>query len=102
MKHYMYYCPKCYKKTVVLVKRDRKHGIRYYRCKHCGYEYTKRTFTNMKLMTVHLPEFYIKGIERLVEMGRYPNKSEAIRVAVRDLLAKELWNRREEINFLSG
>ncbi|RLE61850.1 MAG: CopG family transcriptional regulator [Thermoprotei archaeon] len=57
----------------------------------------------MRLITVHLPEPYIKGLEQLVEMGRYPNKSEAIRVAVRDLLANELWsNRMDRINFLSA
>jgi len=59
--------------------------------------------SKMRLITVHLPEPYIKGLEQLVEMGRYPNKSEAIRVAVRDLLANELWsNRVNRINFLSA
>jgi len=56
----------------------------------------------MRLLTVHLPEYYIQGLMELVEMGRYPNKSEAIRVAVRDLLANELWNNRGRINFLSA
>ena len=97
-----YYCPKCHRKSVILVKRDRKNGIRYYKCNHCGYEYTKKTHTVMKLMTVHLPLLYIEGLEQLVEIGRYPNKSEAIRVAVRDLLARELWSRRKEELFISG
>ncbi|GAB4305522.1 MAG: hypothetical protein Kow0069_01410 [Promethearchaeota archaeon] len=39
---------------------------------------------------MHLPEAYLSGIERLVEMEAYPNRSEAIRVAVRDLLKNEL------------
>ena len=43
----------------------------------------------MVLITTHLPKSYIEGLERLVESGRYPNKSEAIRVAVRELLVKE-------------
>lgn len=47
----------------------------------------------MKLVTVHLPEAYVNGLEKLVEMKHYPNKSEAIRVAIRDLLKRELWER---------
>ena len=94
-------CPKCQKKRVALIKRDRIKGLKYYRCLSCGYQFTE-TYTNMKLVTVHLPHFYIKSLNQLVERGRYASMSEAIRVAVRDLLARELWNRREEINFLSG
>ena len=45
----------------------------------------------MKLITVHLPESYVEGLDELVKRKRYPSRSEAIRVAVRDLLAKELW-----------
>ena len=86
------WCPRCFKKGVILVKRNQNKGIKYYKCKSCGYEFTKR-YSYLKLVTVHLPEFYIKGLEQLVEMGRYPSKSEAIRVAVRDLLARELWYR---------
>ena len=45
----------------------------------------------MRLVTLHLPETYISDIEKLVSMKRYPNRSEAIRVAVRDLLKVEAW-----------
>ena len=45
----------------------------------------------MKLITVNLPEAYVNGIERLILEKLYPNRSEAIRIAVRDLLKKELW-----------
>lgn len=45
----------------------------------------------MKLVTVNLPEAYVNGIERLILEKLYPNRSEAIRIAVRDLLKKELW-----------
>ncbi|MHA1733844.1 MAG: ribbon-helix-helix domain-containing protein [Promethearchaeota archaeon] len=44
----------------------------------------------MKLITLHLPEAYLTGIERLVDLELYPNRSEAIRMAVRDLLKNEL------------
>jgi Arc/MetJ-type ribon-helix-helix transcriptional regulator len=38
-----------------------------------------------------MSEIYVKGIDKLVEEGMYPSRSEAIRVAIRDLLMKELW-----------
>ena len=44
----------------------------------------------MKLITVHVPEAYLSGIEELVNMQIYPNRSEVIRVALRDLLKSEL------------
>jgi antitoxin ParD1/3/4 len=44
----------------------------------------------MKLITCHLPEAYIEGLDRLISQDSYPNRSEAIRVAVRDLLKAEL------------
>jgi Arc/MetJ-type ribon-helix-helix transcriptional regulator len=45
----------------------------------------------MKLITVNLPEAYVNGIEKLILEKLYPNRSEAIRIAVRDLLKRELW-----------
>ncbi|MHA1310868.1 MAG: ribbon-helix-helix domain-containing protein [Candidatus Helarchaeota archaeon] len=47
----------------------------------------------MQLITLHLPVSYLEGIEELVKKRVYPNRSELIRVAVRDLLKSELWNR---------
>ncbi|MHA1150518.1 MAG: ribbon-helix-helix domain-containing protein [Promethearchaeota archaeon] len=44
----------------------------------------------MKLITCHLPEAYLRGIEELVNLEMYPNRSEVIRVAIRDLLKNEL------------
>jgi Arc/MetJ-type ribon-helix-helix transcriptional regulator len=45
----------------------------------------------MKLVTLHVPEVYLSGLEKLVENNLYPNRSEAIRIAIRDLLKRELW-----------
>ena len=45
----------------------------------------------MKLVTLHIPETYVDGLEKLVESNLYPNRSEAIRIAIRDLLKRELW-----------
>ena len=48
----------------------------------------------MKLITIHLPEPYIKDLDELVGRDFYPNRAEAIRIAVRDMLVDELWERR--------
>ncbi len=44
---------------------------------------------NIKLISVNLPESYLKVLEILVVDGKYPNRSEAIRVAIRDLIKTE-------------
>ena len=46
----------------------------------------------MKLITVHLPDAHLQGLDKLIGAEAYPNRSEAIRVAVRDLLKMELGN----------
>lgn len=48
----------------------------------------------MRLVTLHLPEEYLHDLDELVRLQRYPNRSETIRVAVRDLLREELWKAR--------
>ncbi len=45
----------------------------------------------MRIITVHLPDEFIAGLDELVRLDRYPNRSEAIRYSVRDLLKEELW-----------
>ncbi len=55
----------------------------------------KEVETNMmKLITVHLPNDQVTGLDELVRTGRYPNRSEAIRFAIRDMLKDELWTLR--------
>ena len=49
----------------------------------------------MKLVTVLLPEAYLVGLDELVRSGMYPSRSAAIRAAVRDMLKRELWAKRE-------
>ena len=48
----------------------------------------------MKLVTVLLPEAYLEGLDKLVRANMYPSRSSVIRSAVRDLLRKELWEKR--------
>ncbi|MHA1111378.1 MAG: ribbon-helix-helix domain-containing protein [Promethearchaeota archaeon] len=43
----------------------------------------------VKLVTLNIPQVYLDGIEDLVEQDFYPNRSETIRIAIRDFLRKE-------------
>ena len=38
---------------------------------------------------MNLPESYLNMLENLVAIGRFPNRSEAIRVSIRDLIKIE-------------
>ena len=43
----------------------------------------------MKLITLYVPESYIESLDQLVKHKFYPNRSEAIRFAIRDLINSE-------------
>jgi len=43
----------------------------------------------MRLITLNLPELYIRVLDDLVRNKYYPNRAEAIRTAVRDLIDRE-------------
>ena len=47
--------------------------------------------SKMKMITLHVPEPYIKALDRLINDKLYPNRAEAIRFAIRDLLYAEAW-----------
>ena len=55
----------------------------------------------MKIITINLPEKYLAAIQVLRDLGQYPSRSEAIRIALGDFLAKELkmYNDLEEESF---
>ncbi|MDD1777789.1 MAG: ribbon-helix-helix domain-containing protein [Candidatus Helarchaeota archaeon] len=44
----------------------------------------------MIVCPVHLPGMYLEAIEKLVTEGFYPCRSEVIRVAIRDMLKRDL------------
>ena len=44
----------------------------------------------MKIITINLPEKYLKGIQILQDLGVYPSRSEAIRTALREFLEDEI------------
>ncbi len=54
-------------------------------------EYLKHEECTLQLITVKMSDIYVNGLDKLVEIGMYPSRSEAIRVAIRDLLRRELW-----------
>lgn len=44
----------------------------------------------MKIITINLPEKYLAAIQVLNDLGIYPSRSEAIRIALGDFLSDEL------------
>ncbi len=44
----------------------------------------------MKNITIALPEIYVKNIEKIQKIGLVPSRSEAIRLAIREFLKKEI------------
>ena len=50
----------------------------------------------MRLISVTVPEAYLDALEELVRRGVYPNRSAAIRAAIRDLLVRHGFLKDEE------
>ena len=46
----------------------------------------------MKNITIALPEIYVKNLGKIQEIGMVPSRSEAIRLAIREFLKKEINN----------
>lgn len=44
----------------------------------------------MQQISLFVPKSYIEWLDKLVGKGHYPNRAEAIRIAVRDLLNSEM------------
>lgn len=43
----------------------------------------------MRLITLYVPEPYLKALDQLIKKGHYPNRAEAIRTFIRDGLIDE-------------
>jgi Arc/MetJ-type ribon-helix-helix transcriptional regulator len=50
----------------------------------------------LKLVTFLLPEAYLEGLDRLVELRRFQSRSEAVRFAVKEMIKRELWRAKAE------
>lgn len=44
----------------------------------------------MRIITINLPHRYLDAIQCLIELGYYPSRSEAIRIALREFLGSEI------------
>jgi len=55
-----------------------------------------RKYERMVLISVHLPKWMLEELDKLVREGKFPNRSEAIRVAIRDLLMREKMSEKEK------
>jgi len=56
----------------------------------------------MVLISVHIPKQMLEELDELVKRGIYPSRSEAIRIAIRDLLLRhyEMVRKRQEFEDL--
>lgn len=81
------------KKTATnIFKAYLKHNIQEYILERIVNSTPRKN--SMKLITLYLPETYIKALDQLVNECFYPNRAEAIRVAIRDLISAEVWRRK--------
>ena len=51
----------------------------------------------MVLISVHIPKQLLEELDEMVKQGRFPSRSEAIRVAVRELIYRENGLREREL-----
>jgi Arc/MetJ-type ribon-helix-helix transcriptional regulator len=52
----------------------------------------------VKLITLYVPEPYLKALDELVSKRLYPHRAEAIRAAIRDLIMNEGSQPRAEVS----
>ncbi len=52
-------------------------------------------YKNMERVTLRIPKQQIEEVEHMVESGEFPNRSEAIRSAVREMLNDQQTERRD-------
>jgi Arc/MetJ-type ribon-helix-helix transcriptional regulator len=50
----------------------------------------------MERVTLRIPKQQIEEVERMVETGEFPNRSEAIRSAVREMINEQTTDGREQ------
>ena len=72
---------------VYLVKSDTKVPLVRHIDDICQ-TYVRNGDTTMQRITLRLPEQQVNLLQQMVDAGEYPNISEAVRAAVRDLVEK--------------
>jgi len=53
---------------------------------------TKKNKKRMENITINYPELYDENIQKLIKLNVVPNKSEAIRIAIKEFLNNEFEN----------
>ncbi|MEM2136843.1 MAG: ribbon-helix-helix domain-containing protein [Candidatus Methanomethylicia archaeon] len=44
----------------------------------------------MRIISIRLPENYVKVMDELIRIGAYPSRSELVRAAIREYLRREI------------
>ncbi len=70
-------------------------GFRCVRRSHEACAPSYRGNAQMERVTLRIPKQQIEEVERMVETGEFPNRSEAIRSAVREMLNEQQVEGRE-------
>ena len=73
------------------------------RIRHPFFRFASNSYSvqsDLRVVTICLPESYVDGMDKLIKKLMYPNRSEVIRIAIRDLLVDELWGLRKRSNTL--
>ncbi|MFO8019191.1 MAG: ribbon-helix-helix domain-containing protein [Promethearchaeia archaeon] len=52
----------------------------------------KKKKSPMQNISINLPEIYLKNIQKLIDLDLIPNRSEAVRTAIREFLHEEYKN----------
>ncbi len=58
-----------------------------------------KNITRMKNITINIPHNYEANIQRLIEMKLIPNRSEAVRTAIREFFQRECNSNLKILNF---
>jgi len=61
-------------------------GGLWYKIERAGKPFGEKKLT---VISIHIPKIYLKIIDDLVELGLYPSRAEAIRVAIRDMILRD-------------
>lgn len=79
---------------IILIHTGIRHPFIRFTSNRCSVQ------SDLRVVTICLPESYVDGMDKLIKKLMYPNRSEVIRIAIRDLLADELWGHRKHSNTL--
>ena len=56
----------------------------------------------MRLITVHIPDYFLDIIHELVRANRFPNRSDLIRNAIREFIRTEIYSLSREVEVIDS